>query len=54
MIFCTNKEITCIFADTRLAQELQKFELSQRAEGKHRVIEWSNLLDGDLATRRAV
>src|SRR5882762_9592953 len=43
-------ELTYIFADTGLAEELQQFELSQCAQAKHGMVKRCDLLDCNFAT----
>lgn len=45
---------TYILADTFRCKVLQQLQLSQRPQGKHGVVEWSDLLDGDLGVAGSV
>ena len=45
---------TYILADSLVGKVLQQLQLSQCPQGKHRVVEWCNLLDGDFGTRLSV
>jgi hypothetical protein len=45
---------THIFADTSFAEEFEELELAEGPKTEHGVVEWSDLLDCDLAATRSV